>query len=67
VRRALVVEFQKMRRLRTGPIVTILVIAVAALSSASLFSGGTRNTFDDPTAQPWTALLLTYTMMAAMT
>jgi len=67
VRRALVVEFQKLRRLRTGPIVAILVIAVAALSSASLFSGGTRDTFDDPTAQPWAALLLTYTMMAAMT
>jgi len=67
VRRAVRLEFRKMRRLRTGPITTILVIAVAALSSASLFSGGTRDTFDDPNAAPWPALLLTYTMMAAMT
>lgn len=56
-----------MRRLHTGPIVIILVIAVAALSSASLFSGSTRDSFNDPAASPWAALLLTYTMMAAMT
>ncbi|MDR7381422.1 ABC transporter permease [Promicromonospora iranensis] len=65
--RAVVLELRKMRRLRTGPIVVLLVLAVAALSSASQFSGGTRETFDDPTAAPWAALLLTYTMMAAMT
>lgn len=56
-----------MRRLRTGPIVTILVLAVAALSSISLFSGGTRRTFDDPEAMPWVALMMSYTFMAAMT
>lgn len=67
MRRAIRLEVRKMQRLRTGPIVAILVIAVAALSSASLFSGGTRNTFDDPNAAPWPALLLTYTLMAAMT
>lgn len=67
MRRAVALEFRKMRRLRTTPIVIILVLAVAALSSASLFSGNTRDTFDDPGAAPWAALLLTYTMMAAMT
>ncbi|WP_454151441.1 ABC transporter permease [Microbacterium lacticum] len=67
MRRAIHLEFQKMRRLRTAPVVIMLITAVAALSSASLFSGGTRETFDDPTASPWAALLLTYTMMAAMT
>ena len=55
------------RRLHTVPILIILVVAVAALSSAALFSGGTRATFDDASAAPWQALLLTYTMMAAMT
>lgn len=67
MRRAIHLEFQKMRRLRTAPVVTMLITAVAALSSASLFSDGTQQTFDDPTASPWAALLLTYTMMAAMT
>lgn len=65
--RLLVLEFRKMRRLHTGSIVIILVVAVAALSSASLFSVSSRETFDDPMAAPWAALLLTYTMMAAMT
>ena len=60
-------EFRKMRRLHTLPLLIGLVVAVAALSSASLFSGSTRDTFDDPTARPWAALLLSYTMMAAMT
>ncbi|BCJ63132.1 ABC transporter permease [Polymorphospora rubra] len=67
MRRAITLEFRKMRRLRTGLVTAILVVAVAALSSASLFSGGTRETFDDPGAAPWAALLLTYTLMAAMT
>ncbi|GAA4285188.1 hypothetical protein GCM10022261_27190 [Brevibacterium daeguense] len=65
--RAIRLEFCKMRRLRSGLVLTILVVVVAALSSASLFSGGTRDSFDDPLAMPWAALLLTYTMMAAMT
>lgn len=60
-------EFRKMRRLHAMPILIGLVIAVAALSSASLFSGGTREAFNDPTASPWASLLLSYTMMAAMT
>jgi hypothetical protein len=67
VTRAVVLEFRKMRRLRTGPVLGVLVLSVAALSSASQFSGGTRETFDDPAAAPWAALLLTYTLMAAMT
>jgi len=67
MKRAVALEFRKMRRLRVVPIVLVLIVAVAALSSASLFSGSTRETFDDPTAAPWAALLLTYTFMAAMT
>ncbi|WP_454151159.1 ABC transporter permease [Microbacterium lacticum] len=67
MRRAIRLEFRKMRRLRTGLIVTILVLAVAALSSISLFSGGTRRTFDEPEAMPWAALMMSYAFMAAMT
>ncbi|MCX4473029.1 ABC transporter permease [Micromonospora sp. NBC_01655] len=60
-------EFRKMRRLRTLPIVLVMVVAVAALSSASLFAGSTQTTFEDPAAHPWAGLLLSYTLMAAMT
>jgi lantibiotic transport system permease protein len=67
VRRAIRLEFRKMRRLRTLPIVLVMVVAIAALSSASLFAGSTRATFDDPAASPWAGLLLSYTLMAAMT
>ncbi|MFF2652953.1 ABC transporter permease [Streptomyces sp. NPDC058045] len=67
MRRAIRLEFRKMRRLRTAPILAVLVAAVAALSSTSLFSGSTRDTFHDAGAAPWTGLLLTYTMMSAMT
>ncbi|MFC7942892.1 ABC transporter permease [Microbacterium oxydans] len=65
--RAVRLEFRKMHRLRTGLILVLLVIAVAALSSISLFSGSTRDTFNDPAAMPWAGLLSTYGFMAAMT
>ncbi len=65
--RAVLLEFRKMRRLRTIPLLILLVAAVAALSSASLFSSGRRETLGDAVGRPWAALLLTYTMMAAMT
>ena len=55
---AMRLEFRKMRRLRTIPIVIMLIAAAAAMSSASLFSTSTRETFDDPAAAPWAALLL---------
>jgi hypothetical protein len=67
VSRALRLEFRKMRRLRTLPVVLAMVVAVAALSSASLFASSTRATFDDPAAHPWAELLLHYTLVAAMT
>lgn len=60
-------ELRKMRRLRTMPILVGLVVAVAALSSASLFSSTTQQTLTNPTATPWAALLLSYTLIAAMT
>ncbi|WP_338573631.1 ABC transporter permease [Arachnia propionica] len=60
-------EFRKMRRLHTLPLLIGLIAAVAALSSASLFSGRTHEMFDNPAAHPWASLLLSYTMMAAMT
>lgn len=55
-----------MRRLSTFPVTFLLVIAVSALSSVSLFSEAARTTFDDPAARPWAALLLTYTLMSAI-
>lgn len=65
--RAIRLEFRKMRRLRTVLITAILVIAVAGLSSFSLFSGSTQESFDDPAARPWAALMMTYALMSAMT
>ncbi|MGI5211781.1 ABC transporter permease [Plantactinospora sp. CA-290183] len=65
--RAIRLEFRKMRRLRTIPVVAALVIAVALLSSVWQFSSSTQNTFDDPSEVPWASFLLTYTLMAAMT
>lgn len=67
MKRAVALEFLKMRRLRVILIALVLIVAVAALSSASLFSGSTREAFSGPTAVPWATLLLTYTFMAAMT
>ncbi len=65
--RAVRLEFRKLRRLRTLPILIVLVVAVAGLSAMTLFSGSARDAFDDPAELPWARLLLTYTMMAAMT
>lgn len=56
-----------MRRLHTVLITAILVVAVAGLSSFSLFAGSTQETFDDPGSMPWAGLLVTYTLMSAMT
>lgn len=67
MRRAIRLEFRKMRRLRTSLITAILVLAVAGLSSFSLFAGSTQRTFNDPNAMPWAALMVTYTLIAAMT
>lgn len=65
--RAIRLEFHKMRRLRTFLITGLLVLAVAGLSSFSLFAGSTQESFNDPDAMPWAALMTTYTLMAAMT
>lgn len=65
--RAIRLEFRKMRRLRQVLVLLAMVLAVAALSSVSLFSAGVRQDFGDPTARPWESHLMTYTMMAAMT
>ena len=67
MRRAIRLEFRKMRRLRTFLITAILVLAVAGLSSFSLFAGSTQESFNDPDAMPWAGLMVTYTLMAAMT
>ncbi|AYD90168.1 ABC transporter permease [Actinomyces lilanjuaniae] len=67
MRRGIMLELRKTRRLRTRPLLASLVVAVAALSCLSLFAGSTRDSLDDPQARPWAALLLTYTFMAAMT
>lgn len=65
--RAVRLEFQKMRRMRAGVILMLLIVAVAALASLSLFTTGTRSTFEDPAAMPWEGLLLKYGFAAAMT
>ncbi|MEZ5087677.1 MAG: ABC transporter permease [Tessaracoccus sp.] len=67
MRQAVRMEWRKMRRLRTIPILMVLVTVVVALSSTSLFSESTRESFADPTTRPWAGLLLSYTLMAAMT
>ena len=67
MRRAIRLEFRKMRRLRAMPVIGILIVAVAGLSGFSLFSGGTRAILNDPGAMPWAGLMATYSLMAAMT
>ncbi|MFC0673811.1 ABC transporter permease [Brachybacterium hainanense] len=67
MRRAIRLELRKMRRLRTVPILAVMVCAVIALGSISLFTDSARENADDPGAAPWAVLLLNYTMMAAMT
>lgn len=56
-----------MKRLRALPILAILVLAVAGLSSFSLFAASAKHAFNDPAAMPWAALMMTYSLMAAMT
>lgn len=50
--RAVRLEFQKMRRMRAGVILMLLIVAVTALASLSLFTADTRSTFEDPAAMP---------------
>ncbi|MDO4253008.1 MAG: ABC transporter permease [Rothia sp. (in: high G+C Gram-positive bacteria)] len=64
---SLKLEFSKMRRLRTPLILSLMILAVVALSSASLFSAGLAERIADPQSNMWEALLLSYTMMSAMT
>lgn len=65
--RAIRLEVRKLRRLRQLPVLLALIVAVAALSSVSLFSSAAQQDFDNPAALPWESLLMSYTMMAAMT
>lgn len=65
MRYPVLLELRKMRRLRTVPLVAVLVLTVAALSSMSLFAQN-QSALDDPTTSPWESLLLTYTLMAAL-
>ena len=61
------VEILKMRRLRVLLVTALLVIASVALSSINLFSQSTINSFDNPAAKPWAALLLAMTLFNALT
>ncbi|WP_236592843.1 ABC transporter permease [Actinomyces sp. HMT 175] len=61
------VEILKMRRLRVLLVTALLVIASVALSSINLFSQSTINSFDDPAAKPWAALLLAMALFNALT
>ncbi|MFV0428408.1 MAG: ABC transporter permease [Arachnia sp.] len=64
--RAIRIELSKMRRLNSLPLLGVLVVAVSVLSSITVFTS-TPETRRDPAALPWAGLLLTYTLMAAMT
>ena len=61
------IEVLKMRRLRVLLVTALLVIASVALSSINLFSQSTINSFDDPAAKPWAALLLAMALFNALT
>lgn len=56
-----------MKRLKTPLILGLVVFAVVALSSASLFSAASAERIANPHGNMWEALLLSYTMMSAMT
>ncbi|MBB6015974.1 ABC transporter permease [Deinococcus radiopugnans] len=58
MRRALGLEFRKMRRLRTLPIALLLVAVLVALASGQLMAGGGTKT--------GASMLMSYTMVAAM-
>lgn len=60
-------EFSKMKRLKAPLVLGLMVLTVAALSSASLFSGASAPRISDPHGNMWETLLLSYTMMSAMT
>lgn len=60
-------EFRKMRRLRVGFTLVAMVAVVVGLSGISLFSASSQKGFDDPAAAPWAGILVSYTMMSAMT
>lgn len=64
---SLKLEFSKMKRLKTPLILGLVVFAVVALSSASLFSAASVERIANPHGNMWEALLLSYTMMSAMT
>ena len=61
------VELLKMHRLRVLLIAILLAIASVAMSSTNLFSQSTINSFDDPAAKPWAALLLAMALFNALT
>ncbi|MFD6951837.1 ABC transporter [Nocardiopsis sp. TSRI0078] len=64
---AMNLELSKTRRLRVVLVCAVMVAAVVALSCANLMSDSAREGFDDPAAQPWESLFMSYVMIAAMT
>lgn len=64
---SLKLEFLKMKRLKAPLILGFVVLAVVLLSSASLFSAASAERIANPQGNMWEALLLSYTMMSAMT
>ena len=60
-------ELAKMRRLRTVPVAAALVAATVALSGTSLFSDSVRAGFSAPDSHVWEELLLSCTLMSAIT
>lgn len=55
--RVVVAEFAKMRRLRTLPVLAVMVVGVVAFSSLTFTAPGFLDAVDDPDARPWQWLL----------
>ncbi len=56
--RAVANEFAKMRRLRTVPVLAVMVIGVVTLSSYAFTTPGFMDSLEDPAAHPWQRLLV---------
>ncbi|QWW20051.1 ABC transporter permease [Schaalia sp. 19OD2882] len=59
-------EFAKMKRLRTLPIMSVLVGAAVLFSGIGLFGEHARAIADDPAAFPWASELMLVTMVNAL-
>lgn len=59
-------EFAKMRRLRVGPLVAVMVVGVLAVTCRELTTPGFLESVDDPTGQSWQRLLASMAFAAPL-